>query len=288
MMVAGLTLSLTGCFYPADRGRVLETRVDSLATENAQLHTELKEEQDKLSATLPKIDKKIGEVGRALEGLDQASHRSGADIGVQLQKNVEEVAQLRGQVDSYLHNIQDLETKIQALTDATDQKLTAMQGSDAVKSAEAKRKADEIVRPTDKREYYALAEGKAKGGEPLVARTLFAEFVRKWPRDELAGDAHFGIGETYFTEDKCREALAEYGKVVQDFPKSKAAPNAYVRSADCFKTLRMFNEGKLALEEVMKDYPRSEAARSAKTKLVELERARKSPGSSPGKKGTRK
>src|SRR6185312_9513166 len=118
----------------------------------------------------------------------------------------------------------------------------ALQGTEAVKEAEARKKAEELQRPTDKKEFLALAQEKVKAGDVLVARQLYNEFLKKWAKDALVGEAHFGLGETYFTEAKCREALFEYGKVVQDFAKSASAPDAYLRSSDCFQKLKMKEE----------------------------------------------
>ena len=84
--------ALPGCFYPADRGRALEAKVSRLEADNAALATELKDARAKLEATLPRIDAKVAEVTKALEALDTASRRSGADIGVQLSKAVEDLA----------------------------------------------------------------------------------------------------------------------------------------------------------------------------------------------------
>jgi TolA-binding protein len=97
----------------------------------------------------------------------------------------------------------------------------------------------------------------------------------KWPKDELAGDAHFQLGETYFTEDRCREALYEFGKVIQEFGKADVAPKAYLRSSECFKKLKMAPESKLALEELVKQFPKSDEAKSAKARLAELDKGAK-------------
>ncbi len=274
LFAAGLFF-FVGCFYPAERGKALEAKVDELSQRNAQL-------QHKLDSTVPKVDEKIAEVEKALDGLDKASRSTDADIGVQLQRTVEDLAQLRGQVETYLHKINELETKLQASESA----VATAKGGDGAREADAKRKAEELKRPEDKREFLLLADGKAKGGEIAVARQLYAEFMKKWPKDALIGEAHFGLGETYFGEDKCREALFEYGKVIQEHPKTKAAPVAYLRSADCFKKLKMLDESRLALEELSKQYPKSDAARQAKTRLVELDKdKRKVPAPAPKKKG---
>lgn len=275
LALIALPLAISGCFYPADRGRTLEARLEKIDATQAQLQAELKQTREQLDATLPRIDEKIAEVSKALQGLDTASRRTGADIGIQLQKTVEDLAQLRGQVETYLYKIGELESALAKTTDETDKKLAALKGDEALKEAEARKKAEELKRPTDKKEFLALAQDKAKGGDVAVARQLFAEFLKKWPKDALAAEAHYGLGETYYAEDKCREALFEYGKLLQDYPKADSTPEAYLRSSDCFKKLKMAEESRLALEELVKGYPKSEAAKTAKTRLAELEKAKK-------------
>ncbi|HZA14923.1 MAG TPA: tol-pal system protein, partial [Myxococcaceae bacterium] len=76
-----------GCFYPADRGKLLEAKLDRLESENKRLVAELEKTRGEL---LPRVDAKIQEVTEALEKLDQASRRSDADTGVLLQKTIED------------------------------------------------------------------------------------------------------------------------------------------------------------------------------------------------------
>ncbi|MDY7230551.1 tetratricopeptide repeat protein [Hyalangium rubrum] len=284
-------LPLAGCFYPADRGRALEAKVDRLSSDNTRLTEELKAAREQLNATLPLIDQKVVEVTKALEGLDKAARRNDADIGIQLQKTVEDMAQLRGQVETYLYKISELEAALGRLTQDAEKKQLAQQGVDALKEAEAKKQAEALQRPVDKKEFLALAQAKAKAGELPLARQLFNEFMKKWAKDPLMGEAHYGMGETYFAEDKCREALFEYGQVLQGFPKSPAAPDAYLRSSECFGKLKMKEESRLALEELVKSHPKSEAAKTAKTRLAELDKAKKKPAApapAPApKKGTK-
>jgi tol-pal system protein YbgF len=276
LVLLALLLALPGCFYPADRGRALEAKVDRLGADSARMQAELKEAREQLAATLPKIDEKVAEVTKALQGLDTAARRKDADIGIQLQKTVEDLAQLRGQVETYLYKIGELETAL----GNQDKKLLEMQGSEAVKAAEAKKKAEELQRPTDKKEFFALAQEKAKAGEVLLARQLYNEFIKKWPKDTQVGDAHYGLGETYYSEGRCREALFEYGKVVQDYPKASTAADAYLRSSECFAKLKMKDESRLALEELVKSYPKAPAAKTAKERLAELDKK-----AAPAKKG---
>jgi tol-pal system protein YbgF len=260
-VVSGLLL-FTGC-YTAEKGKALELRVDKLTSENEALKAEVKAQGDKLSESLPRVDQKVTEVTKALEGLDQAARRSDADIGVQLQKTMEDLAALRGQVDAYVHQLDQLQAQVNTIPGV------------AAKSAPAP--AADIPRPADRREFFALAQSKQKAGEIAAARQLYLDFVKKFPRDELAGEAHFQLAETYFAEDKCPEALPEYGQLVKSFPGSKSMPVALLHSADCFQRLKNVDAAQAALDQVVRRYPGTEAAKKAKARLAELKKAPAKP-----------
>src|SRR5215470_3853661 len=242
-------IALGACFYSSEAGKTLETRVDKL---DKDLRAEQKAQAEKLDQQLPRIDQKIAEVTKALDSLDQASRRSGADTSVQLQKVVEDLAQLRGQVEAYTHNLDALETRAAAVD---------------------KKPATDVPRPTDKKEFFALAQSKAKSGDLDTARALYLEFARKWPKDDLAGDAHFAVAESYYGQDNCPEALPEYGQLIKNFGKSKSVPLAYVRSGDCFARLKNPEAARLAYEQVVKDYPRSSEAKMAQKGLSSLKKS---------------
>src|SRR5215813_65271 len=157
-------LALGGCFYSSEAGKTLETRVEKL---DKDLRAEQKAQAEKLDQQLPRIDQKIAEVTKALDSLDAASRRSGADTSVQLQKVIEDLAQLRGQVEAYTHNLDALQDRAAAVD---------------------KKPAGDVPRPTDKKEFFALAQSKAKAGDLTAAQALYQDFVRKWPKDDLAGD----------------------------------------------------------------------------------------------------
>ncbi|MFY0579260.1 tetratricopeptide repeat protein [Cystobacter fuscus] len=274
LALIALPFLLSGCFYPAARGRALETRLDQLDASQVQIQAELKRTREQLDATLPLIDEKIAQVSKALEGLDKASRRSGADIGIQLQKTVEDRPSCAA-VETYVYKIGELEAALARTTEDTDKRLLELKGEQALKEAEARKKAEELKRPTDKKEFLTLAQDKAKAGDVVLARQLYGEFIKKWPKDALVAEAHFGLGESYFAEDKCREALFEYGKLLQEHPKAASTPEAYLRSSECFQKLKMQDESRLALEELVKGYPKSDAAKTAKTRLAELDKAKK-------------
>ncbi|HYV45212.1 MAG TPA: tetratricopeptide repeat protein [Myxococcaceae bacterium] len=288
---AALGLCLAGCFYPGDRGRLLENKVDQLAANDAEIIKKLNDTDEKVTGTFPRVEQKLGEMTKAMEGLDKASRRSDADIGVQLQKAVEDVQQLRGQVETYLHRIETLEQGLKALQESTDKRLGELADKEAAKQAEAKARADALKKPATAKEMLELADEKAKAGDRSLARQLYAELIQKWPKDALAGQSEFGLAEAYYADNKCEDALSHYGVVFKEYAKLPAVPDALLHASDCFRRLKMTDASRDALNELIKNHPKSEAAKTAKTKLAELEKAPKSPPMEKGippKKGGKK
>jgi len=234
-------------------GRVVENRLDGLASDNLKLKAELAE-------TRSKLDDASTQLQTALDQLDRATRTTGANMGVKVDTALQDMAVLRGQIESQQQKMQELEAKLAAVPVATT----------TVSNPHPEPKKEELKRPEDPKDFLKLADDKAKAGEHEIARKLYTEFMKKFPRDDGVGEAHFGLGELFFSEQKCREALYEFGKVIQDFAKTRSAPVSYLRSSECFKQLKMNDESRLALEELVKGFPKSDAAKIAKIKLADL------------------
>jgi len=259
MSLVCCALLLTGCFFNLERGVLLEERVRQLTQENETLQLEVKESQARVS--------------QALEQTEQWARQSGADIGVQMQRSVEDIAQLRGILELLEHRIQELEAAQTALH-AKTQSWTATPAPDTAgaSGATAPRQA---AKPDEPKAFLKYAQEVLEQKDIEEAQALFNEFLRRWPKDSAAGEVHFKLGETYFEKKHWREALYEYAKVIQEFPKTASAPLTYLRSHECFKQLKKLPESKLALQELVRVHPKSAEAKKAAELLKSLEESEK-------------
>ncbi|MFO0597076.1 MAG: hypothetical protein U0228_17315 [Myxococcaceae bacterium] len=168
-MPALASVVMAGCFFPADRGRVVENRLDALQGDNVKLRAELAE-------TRTKVEETTAQLQTALDQLDRASRTTGANMGVKVDGAMQDIAVLRGQVESQQVKIQELETKLAEAKTAV-----------ATTPTPTEPKKDEPKRPDDPKEFLKLADDKSKAGEVELARKLYAEFIKKWPRDDGVG-----------------------------------------------------------------------------------------------------
>jgi len=102
------------------------------------------------------------------------------------------------------------------------------------------------------------------------ARNVFQQVFDAEPSGELADNALFWIGETYYAAGDYTNAMRYYGRVTKEYPNENKAPDAM------FKTgLAYVKKGDLAMarktfEETVARYPYATSAASAKAELARI------------------
>lgn len=283
LAVAALALALAGCWVPAERGRQMESRIQRLEEENTLLTRQLEEQRDVLRDRVAKVDAKIGEVQKKLDELNSVAHRTGADVVARQDQLQQELTGLRGQLEEESHRLSALEGQLKDSRLDTEGRFAALRGSGALEQFEARKKLELLQRPGDPQAFLALARQQEAAGEKAVARALYEELAKKWPKDPAAAEAHFRMGELAVADGRHREAVLSFGKVAQEFPRSERAPEAMLRTGEALVALNLREEAVGVLRELQAKYPASPAARAAKARLDELE-GKKKPAAAPKKK----
>ena len=274
-----MALLLSACWVPVERGRQMEQRITRLEGESEISAKQLDEQKLAVRERIAQVDAKIAEVQKKLDELNSTAHRSGADLAVSQDKLTEEVTRLRGILEEQAHKLEALDKAIVQQQADSDARFAALKGAGALDELEARKRLEAIKRPADKGSFFALARQQETDGDKPVARALYQEFVKKWPTDPRAADAHFRLGELWFGDRRYRDAILEYGKVAQDFPRSDKAPDALLRTAESMLEIDLKDDAKAILADIPKRYPGTSAAARAKTRLAELNGSKKKQGS---------
>jgi tol-pal system protein YbgF len=85
----------------------------------------------------------------------------------------------------------------------------------------------------------------------------FRRFLQSHPRDRLAADATFWLGETYLQRQRYREAAEQFLKVTTDHARSAKAPESMVRLAASLTALGAREQACATLSEVPRKYPQA-------------------------------
>lgn len=121
------------------------------------------------------------------------------------------------------------------------------------------------------RELYDLAYAHVLRKEYERAEMGFREFLQSYPRDRLAPDATFWLGESYLQRQRYREAAEQFLKISRDYPKASKGPDSLLKLGVSLNGLGARDQACATFAKVSVDYP---AASTAVRQGVEREQRR--------------
>ncbi len=125
----------------------------------------------------------------------------------------------------------------------------------------------------------------SKGNYPLAIQG-FREFLRRFPESDLAGNAQYWIGESYFslargyaTQDQAEkasgaleQAVQEFRKVLVNYPRGEKVPTALYKEALALLELKQPGLAEARLQYLLEHFPQSEEAPLARDRLTTLKK----------------
>jgi tol-pal system protein YbgF len=98
----------------------------------------------------------------------------------------------------------------------------------------------------------------------------FKTYVANFPRNDLADDAQWYIGECYHQDGKFAEAVDAYNRVITNYPKGDRLPDAYYKRGIALSAMGQADRARESFETLMKEFPEHDTARLAKQQLDRL------------------
>ncbi|OQW32209.1 MAG: hypothetical protein A4E19_19425 [Nitrospira sp. SG-bin1] len=146
---------------------------------------------------------------------------------------------------------------------------TIVPPQDALKSEPAQASPD----PPDRIRYERVL-GLFRDGDLEGARQGFAGFLEEYPNSNLAPNARFWLGESYFGKKEFQRAIDAYDKVEIDYPGSEKVPAAILKKGYAYLALKDRKRASSAFKQVVTLYPKSPEAGKASDKLAQLKEVR--------------
>ncbi|MGK2860145.1 MAG: tol-pal system protein YbgF [Thermoanaerobaculia bacterium] len=116
-------------------------------------------------------------------------------------------------------------------------------------------------------EIYQSAYRDYQRGNYDLARQGFDEFVRANPQSDLADNAMYWIGETYFAQKKHRDAIALFDRVINEYPRSDKVSAALLKKGLAYIEMGEKAQGIVQLQYVIHEHPASREATLARQRL---------------------
>ncbi|MEE8185321.1 MAG: tol-pal system protein YbgF [Thermodesulfobacteriota bacterium] len=214
-------------------------------------------------------EKALDDMQFHLKGL----RKSQSETNVRLEELNNKLLLLQERVEDDRRDIKKLKEMAIFVDQPEDLKVVKLTepGKQAVKKEVEKKKAEirgkEIYNSED---LYKKAMDLFKEGKLEEAVENLREFVKKYPKNSLADNAQYWIGEVYYSGRDYERALIEFKEVVSEYPEENKVPDALLKIAHSHMGLNEDREAEKALVRLINRYPETEPAKKARKKLKEL------------------
>ena len=179
---------------------------------------------------------------------------------------------LRGEVELLQNETQGGKNQSRTLYGDLEKRLAALETLGGVGGAPAGGAGVAPLGGASEQAIYDAGMAALRGGSYDKAITSFRELVTNYPTGELASNAQFWIGESYYTKGDLENAVTAYRKVLADWPASRKVPDAMVKLGFSLSDLKRTGEARTTLDEVVRKYPGTNAAQLAADRLKRLGR----------------
>jgi tol-pal system protein YbgF len=255
---------LAGCASKGDV-EVMQHDLDELKTRYFNMEKDFSglksETRQGMDVTLKGNQKEIESLRKETADLQASLDNAKVDMQVMAGKVDEATLQGKKPVEDISMFKEDLDRRLTALETRVNSLEDQQKKSSDVSAKQADLSPEAL---------YQQGVDAQKSGNAQKARELLTKFVEQNPKNELAANAHFWIGESYYTEKSYDQAVLEYEKVIKNYPGKEKVPAAMLKQAMAFKGLGDKKSSKYVLNKLIENHPHTAEAATAKAKLKEM------------------
>jgi len=247
-----------------DQVQRLQSTVDSRFGVLQNLAQQTADNANQMSAAVNALQQKIAAQNEAMNGkLDAASG--------QAQSLNDSVDELKSRVAKLDKSIQDLQTQLQN----TQNPSPAAAAPTPVPAANGEASAAASVAPSVSqtpplKETFQAGVRDYNAAKYDVAAGEFQDVLHFYPLDDLAGSAHFYLGEIDYRRNKLSDAVKAYNAVLEGFPGNAKAPAAQLKKGMALLQMDRKDAGIHELRLLIQRHPQTPEASQARTKLTAL------------------
>lgn len=192
------------------------------------------------------------------------------DLANQIQRQAEEIARLRGQIESLNYELETAKKRQQDFYLDLDTRLRKFESAGAgnpTVNPENAPNSKPAVDPAKETQDYEGALNQFKAGKYKEAAAGFGAFVQKYPDSSLASNAQYWLGNAWYAQRDCKRAIEAQSVVTSKYADSAKAPDAWLAIATCQQEMGNPTGARRSLETVVAKYPSAPAADAARERL---------------------
>lgn len=124
-----------------------------------------------------------------------------------------------------------------------------------------------ISDPANEEAAYGVAFDALKQKDYVESARLFKSFIDTYPQAQLAPNAWYWLGESYYVTQNYEIAQQTFEGLLSQFPDSSKVPDGMLKLGYCQSQLGQKDRARNTFNEVLRLYPMSDAARFAQSQL---------------------
>lgn len=236
-------------------------------------------EQRNLASSSNQINSLSGEVQQLSASLDEAKGQISKLSGqvAQTQKMMETInAAPQGGINpANGHNTETgqgpgINAAAQGETNPGAQSTSASSASGTPTAGDASRQAPQVPPPPDPDVLYRSAYTDYTQGQYPLAIQGFQQYLEDYGNTDLASNAQFYIGDSYYLQKDYKEAIKEYDKCIEAYPDGNKAAAAYLKKGYALLALGQNLNGERQLNALVHKFPDTHEADLARQRLHRL------------------
>ncbi|HZD76783.1 MAG TPA: tetratricopeptide repeat protein [Acidobacteriaceae bacterium] len=272
----------------------LPPRAHAVAKEIIELQTQVSQLQDMISQMKQSNDERMGVLLHLVQQNADSITRMTTQVGAMQQalSSQNENQQLSGQMQALNDSVDELKTRIGKL-DATLQSMQAQLQNvqNPSTTGPTQPAAPPPTGPGTAENPPNLAPSQPPandgGGNPApplqqtyqaalrdynsakyeLSNSEFSDVIKYYPHDDMAGNAHFYMGEIAFRQGKYSQAVKQYDVVLEQFAGNPKAPAAQLRKGESLLQSQQREAGAQELRSLIQRYPQTPEAAEARSTL---------------------
>lgn len=237
--------------------------------------TELNNQMKALQQRVDALDARLGKMEAAMQQNQQM-----LDLLKEVEALKADIAKIRGHAEVQTHQVDtlgkrqndlyaDLDQRIAALAKAAKPAPEADPAAQAATAGAAAGSASQLDPLVESRSYEAALDQFRAANYP-GAIAGFNGFLKAYPDSQLAVNAQYWIGYSYYSLKDYKTALAHQQKLVAAYPGNAKVPDALLNIAANQIALNNLAAARKTLEDIVAKYPGTNAATLAARRLSAL------------------
>ena len=179
------------------------------------------------------------------------------EIYTKLDKQEGIIGELTDKIETLEHDLKQTQEKLDLLSRDVDVRFKMQGAKGADKSGSSSKAGTSASAGTSAKALYDGAYEALKNGDFAEAEQGFSAFMEKYPKDKLAGNANYWLGETYYARGMYAEAVGIFASGVTTYKDNIKAPDNLLKLGLSMQKLGKKDEACTAFKTLPKEFPKA-------------------------------